>query len=162
VDHYEEAVVEMLKKKHAGMPVSREHAVSRQQDVVNLMDALPQHCAGKSSAEEGAQAHCGTGRDAHSGQEGQGSRGKASGTTKCSSEGQLILPKRKPDRACPARKDQDQDAGDPWDTPRWRYLNPLGRFYAHQAMHDGVVAMIIDEYGRCAVCVARGWWRPDA
>ena len=40
VDHYEEAVVEMLKKKQAGLPVSREHAVPRPQNVVNLMAAL--------------------------------------------------------------------------------------------------------------------------
>jgi DNA end-binding protein Ku len=40
VDHYEEAVVEMLKKKQAGMPVSREQATPRPQNVVNLMDAL--------------------------------------------------------------------------------------------------------------------------
>jgi DNA end-binding protein Ku len=40
VDHYEEAVVEMLKKKQAGMPVSREQAVPRPKNVVNLMDAL--------------------------------------------------------------------------------------------------------------------------
>ena len=40
VDHYEEAVVEMLKKKQAGMPVSRELAAPRPQNVLNLMDAL--------------------------------------------------------------------------------------------------------------------------
>jgi DNA end-binding protein Ku len=40
VDHYEEAVVEMLKKKQAGLPVSREHAAPRPQNVANLMDAL--------------------------------------------------------------------------------------------------------------------------
>ena len=40
VDHYEEAVVEMLRKKQAGLPVSREHAARRPQNVVNLMDAL--------------------------------------------------------------------------------------------------------------------------
>ena len=40
VDHYEEAVVEMLKKKQAGMPVSREHVAPQPQNVVNLMDAL--------------------------------------------------------------------------------------------------------------------------
>ena len=40
VDHYEEAVVEMLKKKQAGMPVPREPAAPRPQNVVNLMDAL--------------------------------------------------------------------------------------------------------------------------
>jgi DNA end-binding protein Ku len=40
VDHYEEAVVDMLKEKEAGLPVSREHAAPRPQNVVNLMDAL--------------------------------------------------------------------------------------------------------------------------
>ena len=40
VDRYEEAVVEMLKKKQAGLPVSREHALARPRDAVNLMDAL--------------------------------------------------------------------------------------------------------------------------
>jgi DNA end-binding protein Ku len=40
VDHYEEAVVEMLKKKQAGLAVSREQATPRTHNVVNLMDAL--------------------------------------------------------------------------------------------------------------------------
>ena len=40
VDRYEEAVVEMLKKKQAGLPVSRERAAPRPQNVANLMDAL--------------------------------------------------------------------------------------------------------------------------
>ena len=40
VDHYEEAVVDMLKKKQAGLAGSREQAPSRPHNVVNLMDAL--------------------------------------------------------------------------------------------------------------------------
>ena len=40
VDHYEGAVVEMLKTKQAGMPVSRELAAPPPKNVVNLMDAL--------------------------------------------------------------------------------------------------------------------------
>ena len=40
VDHYEEAVVEMLKTKRAGLAVSREQAAPRTHNVVNLMDAL--------------------------------------------------------------------------------------------------------------------------
>jgi DNA end-binding protein Ku len=40
VDHYEEAVVEMLKKKQAGILAAREHAAARRENVVNLMDAL--------------------------------------------------------------------------------------------------------------------------
>jgi DNA end-binding protein Ku len=40
VDHYEEAVVEMLKKKQAGIPAPREHAAPRPENVVNLVDAL--------------------------------------------------------------------------------------------------------------------------
>ena len=50
VDHYEEAVVEMLKKKQAGMPVSREHAGPRPQNVVNLMDALRRSIAQEKAA----------------------------------------------------------------------------------------------------------------
>ena len=40
VDRYEEAVAEMLKKKQAGIPVPREHAAPRPQNVANLMEAL--------------------------------------------------------------------------------------------------------------------------
>jgi len=40
VDHYEEAVVEMLKKKQAGITVSRERVAPRPQNAVNLMDVL--------------------------------------------------------------------------------------------------------------------------
>ena len=40
VDRYEEAVTEMLKKKQAGIQVSRENAAPRPQNVENLMDAL--------------------------------------------------------------------------------------------------------------------------
>jgi DNA end-binding protein Ku len=40
VDHYEQALLEMLKKKQAGIAVSRGRAAPRPQNVVNLMDAL--------------------------------------------------------------------------------------------------------------------------
>ena len=40
VDHYEVAVVEMLKKKQAGVPVNKNAPVPRNTKVVNLMDAL--------------------------------------------------------------------------------------------------------------------------
>ncbi len=48
VDHYEEAVVKMIKEKQAGMPVSREP--SRPQNVVNLMDALRRSIAQEKAA----------------------------------------------------------------------------------------------------------------
>src|ERR1700686_5546967 len=50
VDHYEEAVVAMLKKKQAGLPVSREHAAPRPQNVANLMDALRRSIAEEKAA----------------------------------------------------------------------------------------------------------------
>jgi DNA end-binding protein Ku len=40
VDHYEDAVVEMLKKKQAGIAAPRERAAARAPNVINLMDAL--------------------------------------------------------------------------------------------------------------------------
>ena len=50
VDHYEDAVVKMLKKKEAGLPVSREHAAPPPQNVVNLMDALRRSIAEEKAA----------------------------------------------------------------------------------------------------------------
>ena len=50
VDHYEQAVVEMLRKKQAGMPVPREHATPPPQNVVNLMDALRRSIAQEKAA----------------------------------------------------------------------------------------------------------------
>src|SRR5487761_298763 len=50
VDHYEDAVVEMLKKKQAGIIVSRERATPRPQNVVNIMDALRQSIAQEKAA----------------------------------------------------------------------------------------------------------------
>jgi DNA end-binding protein Ku len=50
VDHYEEAVVEMLKKKQAGVVVSRERAVPRLQNVLNIIDALRQSIAQEKAA----------------------------------------------------------------------------------------------------------------
>ena len=50
VDRYEEAVVEMLRKKQAGMPVSREHVAPQPQNVVNLMDALRRSIAQEETA----------------------------------------------------------------------------------------------------------------
>jgi DNA end-binding protein Ku len=50
VDHYEEAVVEMLKKKQAGMAVSREREAPRPENVVNLMDALRHSIAQEKAA----------------------------------------------------------------------------------------------------------------
>jgi len=49
-DHYEDAVVAMLKKKQAGLPVSREHAAPRPQNVANLMDALRRSIAQEKAA----------------------------------------------------------------------------------------------------------------
>lgn len=39
---------------------------------------------------------------------------------------------------------------------------PIGWFFIHQAQHDGRVPMVLDEHGRCARCVALGFWKADA
>src|ERR1700737_619437 len=49
-DRYENAVVEMLKQKQAGMPVRKEAAVPPPSTVVNLMDALRGSIEGESPA----------------------------------------------------------------------------------------------------------------
>jgi hypothetical protein len=33
-----------------------------------------------------------------------------------------------------------------------RTLNPIGRFFRHDAMHAGKTRMVLDEFGRCSVC----------
>jgi hypothetical protein len=44
-----------------------------------------------------------------------------------------------------------------------RALNPIGRFFRHNAMHAGMTRMVPDEFGRrCAKCVKLDWWKPDA
>ena len=50
VDRYEEAVVELLKKKQAGIAVSRERTAPQPQNVVNIMDALRQSVAHEKAA----------------------------------------------------------------------------------------------------------------
>jgi DNA end-binding protein Ku len=50
VDRYEEAVLEMLNKKQAGIAVSRERAAPRPQNVVNLRDALRRSIAQEKAA----------------------------------------------------------------------------------------------------------------
>ena len=43
-----------------------------------------------------------------------------------------------------------------------RALNPMGRFFRHTAMHAGTARIALDEFGRCAKCVALGFWKPNA
>ena len=50
VDRYEEAVVEMLRKKQAGLPVSRNPVPPRLQNTVNVMDALRHSLAQEKAA----------------------------------------------------------------------------------------------------------------
>jgi DNA end-binding protein Ku len=64
VDRYEEAVVDLLKKKQAGLPVSRERVAPRPQNVVNLMDALRRSIA----EEQGASPRLAKGRKPMEGQ----------------------------------------------------------------------------------------------
>jgi len=63
VDHYEEAVVEMLKKKQAGMATPKGKASEPPRNVINLMDALK-----KSIADKGARPQAKKGRKRIEGQ----------------------------------------------------------------------------------------------
>jgi DNA end-binding protein Ku len=56
VDHYEEAVVDMLKRKQAGAPVSKQKAAAPASNVVNLMDALRRSVAAEKSPAKAAPA----------------------------------------------------------------------------------------------------------
>ena len=54
VDHYEEAVVEMLKSKQAGAPVAKQKAAAPPSNVVNLMDALKRSIAAEKGSAKSA------------------------------------------------------------------------------------------------------------
>jgi DNA end-binding protein Ku len=56
VDHYEEAVVDMLKRKQAGAPVSKQKAAAPASNVVNLMDALRRSVAAEKGSTKAAPA----------------------------------------------------------------------------------------------------------
>ena len=55
VDRYEEAVVEMLEKKQAGLPVSRNQVLPRSQNTVNVMDALRRSLAQETAVSTSSQ-----------------------------------------------------------------------------------------------------------
>jgi DNA end-binding protein Ku len=57
VDRYEEAVVEMLKKKQAGLPVSRNQVLPRSQNTVNVIDALRRSLAQEKAATASSKQH---------------------------------------------------------------------------------------------------------
>ena len=62
VDHYEEAVVDMLKRKQAGAPVSKQKAAAPASNVVNLMDALKRSVAAEKGAAKAPSAKKGKGK----------------------------------------------------------------------------------------------------
>jgi hypothetical protein len=41
-------------------------------------------------------------------------------------------------------------------------LTAIGRWMHHAGMHNGTIPIERDEYGRCKICVALGFWRADA
>lgn len=51
IDHYEQAVIEMLRQKQAGIVVPREQPAARPQNVVDLMDALRRSIVHEKKAE---------------------------------------------------------------------------------------------------------------
>jgi DNA end-binding protein Ku len=61
VDHYEEAVVDMLKKKQAGVAVPKGQAAKHSPNVINLMDALKRSLGGRASGSKAKKRVAGQG-----------------------------------------------------------------------------------------------------
>ena len=180
VDHYEEAVVAMLKKKQAGLPVSREHATPRPQNAVNLMEALRRSIAQEKAA----------------------SIPPKKGRKRIEGQGEMLLPiagkkGRKPQRSQPSeqalvrrmrvnsvrtflRLGSDVDRSDAVSNDRNKTSTPraaddtapilvpdgagiwtFGDHLRHLAGHAGTIPLALDEYGRCLVCIRRGFFTPN-
>ena len=55
-DRYENAMIELIRSKQAGLPAPKEKAASRPANVVNLMDALRRSIDGGKGAAKGASS----------------------------------------------------------------------------------------------------------
>ena len=167
VDGSEEAVIELLKKKQAEVPVSREQATSRPQNAINLMDAL------RRSVAQGRAGSIPPRRSKRQGETGPSYPGKRDKTPEprptsrptvrgISRQKRALLDHRQPvlttegpieDRERMHEADECIDDVD-------RALNPIGRFFRHNAMHAGTIPMVCDEFGRCLKCLKLGSRRP--
>jgi DNA end-binding protein Ku len=169
VDHYEKAVIELLKRKPARVPVSREEATSRPRNTPNLMDAL------RRSAAQGTAGSIPPRRSERQGETGPsylGKRDKTPGprpTSRPTVRGmsrhkRALLDHPKPPLMIegPIEDRQRMHGPDECIDDVDRALNPIGRFFRHNAMHAGTIPMVCDEFGRCLKCLKLGFWRADA
>ena len=166
-DRYNEAVIELLKKKEAGVPVSREQAPSRPQNTLNLMDALR-----RSVAQAGSIPPRRSKRQGETGPSYPGKRDKTPGprsTSRPTVRGisrhkRALLDHHKPVLMTAGPIEDRERMHDPDECidDVDRALNPIGRFFRHTAMHAGTIPMVCDEFGRCLKCLKLGFWRADA
>ena len=169
VDRYEEAVIELLKKKQPGVPVSRELAPSRPQNTINLMDAL------RRSVAQGRAGSIPPRRSKRQGETGPsypakrdktpGPRSTSRPTVRGTSRHKrALLDRRKPVLMTEGPIENRERMHDPDECidDVDRALNPIGRFFRHTAMHAGTIPMVCDEFGRCLKCLKLGFWRADA
>jgi hypothetical protein len=91
------------------------------------------------------------------------------GTLRCSGwrdRGQQVRTAPATDRACCHQRQalfiERGQAGSRKAGRLDRSLNQCGRHLWHLAGHARTIPVRLDEYGRCAYCVRRGWWKPDA
>ncbi len=61
-----------------------------------------------------------------------------------------------------SRSPQTADDATPILVPACTGNQTYGDHLSHLAEHAGTIPPTLDEFGRCAVCVRLGWFRPNA
>jgi hypothetical protein len=179
VDRYEGAVVQMLSKKQAGLPVSQEHAVARPQGAVNLMEALRGSIARENSTASRKRLRRVdgqsemllpiSGKKANKRQQSRQSEQALVRRTRAYSVRKLLRLYSNVDRSDAVSNDLNRtlppriaDDTAPILVPYGAGIWTFGDHLRHLAGHRGTIALALDEFGRCVICVRRGFFRPNA
>lgn len=179
VGRYEEGVVAMHKKKQAGLPASGERATPWPQNVTNVMDMLRRSIAERRTAaarpKQDRKRGAGqsemlpaiAGNRARKPQQNQ--PGEQADKRAGYSVQTFLRPGSDADRRDTVGSDWTKtltpraaDDSAPILVPYGAGIWTFGDHLRHLAAHNGHIPLPLDEFGRCVICVRRGFFTPNA